>query len=301
MTLPYGHRVHVIINPAAGQDRPILGKLNAVFKAAGVDWDVSITKKAGDGYRLARRAVAAGVDVVAVYGGDGTISEAASGLIGSTIPLAILPGGTANILSVELGIPYDLSEAAALLCENSTLRVVDVGRIGQTYFVQRAGIGLEANIVVRADRDSKVRLGWLAYALSALQALSEPPSERYLLTLDGRRVETQGLACFIANSGNLGLPGFSLAPTINMGDGLLDVVVIQQADLSSLLSLAFSVMSGTPNLNAIQHWQVREVIVQAEPPQIVQSDGEIIDQTPITAKIVPQALTIIVPENSQSD
>jgi YegS/Rv2252/BmrU family lipid kinase len=300
MALPYGKRVHVIINPAAGQDRPILGTLNRVFQAAGVDWDVFITKKEGDGRRLAQQAVATGVDVVAAHGGDGTISEVASGLIGSNIPLAIIPGGTANVLAIELGISNDPGEAAALICSNSTIRVVDVGQIDHNYFVQRASIGLEAQIVVGADRDSKIRLGWLAYALSALHALNEPTPEHYRLTLDGQQVETEGLACFVANAGNLGLPGFTLAPTIDMSDGLLDVVVIQQANLTSLLSLALNAVGAAFNPDTIQHWQVREVAIQAEPIQEIQSDGEIIGQTPITAKILPQALRIIVPEAAQT-
>jgi YegS/Rv2252/BmrU family lipid kinase len=300
MALPYGKRVHVIINPAAGQDRPILGRLNSVFQPAEIDWDVFITKKEGDGRRLAQQAVAAGADVVAAHGGDGTISEVANGLIGSDIPLAIIPGGTANVLAIELGIPNDPGEAAALICGNSTLRVVDVGQIEQKYFVQRASIGLEAKIVDGADRDSKVRLGWLAYALSALQALTEPPSERYLLTLDGQQVEMEGLACFVANAGNLGLPGFTLAPTIDMSDGLLDVVIIQQANLTSLLSLALNAVGAGFNPDTIHHWQVRQVAIQAEPSQAVQSDGEIIGETPIITKILPQALRIIVPEVAQT-
>lgn len=301
MSLPYGKRVHVIINPAAGQDRPVLGKLNNVFQPAGVDWDVFITKNKGDGRRLAEQAIAAGADVVAAHGGDGTISEVANGLVGSKVPLAILPGGTANVLSIELGISNDLETAARLICGGSTLRTVDVGQIDQNYFVQRAGIGLEAQIVVQTDRDSKMRLGWLAYALSALNVLSEPPIERYLLTLDGRQFEAEGLACFIANAGNLGLPGFNLAPTIDMSDGLLDVVIIRQADLASLLSLAASLIEGSPNFGGVQHWQVHEVAIQAEPSQVVQSDGEIIGRTPFTARILPQALQIIVPDTSSAD
>ena len=89
-------RVQVIINPTAGQDQAILGILNQVFHDAGFAWDVSITNKAGDARRFARAAALAGIDVVAAYGGDGTVMEVASGLIGSTVPLAIFPGGTAN-------------------------------------------------------------------------------------------------------------------------------------------------------------------------------------------------------------
>jgi YegS/Rv2252/BmrU family lipid kinase len=297
MTLPYGERIHVIINPAAGQDRPILGKLNTVFHPAGVDWEVFITKKTGDARRLAQQAVAAGVDVVAVYGGDGTIAEVASALVGHPIPLAIFTGGTANIMSAELGIPYDLVEAAALTCRSpSRLRTIDMGQIGDHYFLQRVGVGLEAKIVANTDRSSKMRLGWLAYALSAFQILRDPLMEQYILTLDGQTVHTEGLACLIANSGNLGLPGFSLAPTIDIDDGLLDVIVINQADLASLLSLALSVIEGSQNFDSIQHWQVHQVTIDADPPQTIQSDGEVLGHTPLTAKILPHAIQVIVPD-----
>ena len=90
MTIPY-KRVLVIINPAAGHDEPILNTLNDVFHSAGVDWDIRITHKFGDATRLAKEAVEMGVDLVAGYGGDGTQMEVANGLLGSGIPLAILP------------------------------------------------------------------------------------------------------------------------------------------------------------------------------------------------------------------
>src|SRR6266542_5792616 len=76
-------RIHVIINPAAGHEGPVLGVLNKIFSQAEVDWDVFITKKAGDARRFAQEAVEAGVDAVGVYGGDGTVTEAATGLVGT--------------------------------------------------------------------------------------------------------------------------------------------------------------------------------------------------------------------------
>jgi diacylglycerol kinase family enzyme len=128
--------VQVIINPTAGQDQSILGVLNRVFHDAGIRWDVSITNQAGDARRLARAAVEAGVDVVAAYGGDGTVMEVASGLIGTTVPLAIFPGGTANVMSLELGISSDLAEASALVCnEECAVVPIDMGQLGDdAYF-----------------------------------------------------------------------------------------------------------------------------------------------------------------------
>lgn len=299
--LPYP-RVQVIINPAAGQDRPILGPLNTVFHQAGVDWDVSITKAAGDALRQTREAVAAGVNAVAVYGGDGTVTEVASGLIGTDVPLAIFPGGTANVMSLELGIPSDLAEAIALVCSGEhEIRRVDMGQVGDRNFLLRVGVGVEADMVVGADREAKDRLGWLAYVVSGLNALREPQLVQYQLTLDGKQVEKQGLTCIITNAGNLGLAGFSLSPIIDIGDGLLDVIIINQADLASLLSVAASVVTGAEQPRSVEHWQVREVSVVANPPQSVEGDGEDLGQTPIEIKVLPQAVSIIVPRQEAKE
>ncbi|MDQ4076104.1 MAG: NAD(+)/NADH kinase, partial [Chloroflexota bacterium] len=188
-------RVHVIINPAAGQNRPVLGILNSVFHPAGIDWDVSITHKAGDARRYAQEAVEASVDIVATYGGDGTVMEAASGLLGSDVPLAIFPGGTANVMSVELGISNDLAEAGALICgDDCEVVAVDMGQTGKgDYFILRVGIGLEAQMVEGADRNLKNRVGSLAYALSALNALRDPVTSHYQMTIDGEELESTGI------------------------------------------------------------------------------------------------------------
>src|SRR5512135_722719 len=136
-------RVHVIANPASGKDQPFLHVLNNVFQAAKIDWDIYVTKAAGDARRLAIEAVQAGADAVVVYGGDGTIAEVAAGLLGSQMPLAILPGGTTNATSQVLGIPNDLGAAAELLVNaDSQIRAMDLARAGNHYFFGAAGIGI---------------------------------------------------------------------------------------------------------------------------------------------------------------
>ena len=295
-------RVQVIINPTAGQDQAILGILNPVFHDAGITWDASITNKAGDARQFARAAVESGVDVVASYGGDGTLREVASGLIGTTIPLAIFPGGTANTMSLELGIPGDLAEAAALVCaEEYTIVPIDMGQLGEDqYFILRAGSGLEAEMVEGADRQLKDRLGTLAYALAALQAIQEPTISRYRLTIDGLRIESEGISCMLCNSSNLGRAGIALSAATSVRDGLLDVFVLQQANLSSLLSLTRDVLTQTePTTAALQRWLGREITLVAEPSQTVQVDGEVLGQTPINAKVLPGAVRVIVPGDAR--
>lgn len=294
-------RIHVIINPAAGQDRPVLGILNRVFHPAGVDWDVFVTKKEGDARRYAREAVEAGVDIVAVYGGDGTVMEVASGLIGSDTPLAIFPGGTANVMSVELGISSDLAEACALVCsdEHETVEI-DMGQVSEEQnFILRVGIGFEAEMVEGADRTLKDRVGSLAYALAGLQALRDPTVSRYRLTIDGEPIESEGISCLICNSGNVGKAGFALSPRVSVRDGLLDVFVLRKAEIPSLLAVARHVVSGDEaHWRDLQHWQGHEVSVEADPPQEVQADGEALGTTPVFARVKPASVRVIVPRGA---
>lgn len=289
-------QIFVVINPAAGQDQPILSSLNKVFREKGVDYDVAVTKEKGDGKRLTQEAVKSGAEIILAYGGDGTIMECASGLIGSLTPLAILPGGTANVMARELGLPVNFVEAASLAINpQARLRCVDMGRAGEDTFLLRAGVGFEAEMVKAADRGLKDRLGVLAYGLSALQALVDPPLARYRLYLDGAEVDTEGLACIVANSGHMGVSDIVLSPTADISDGLLDVFVVTKTDLPSLVALLTSVVSGRQDPPALQHWQVQEVRIESHPHQSVQLDGEPTGQTPVTMKILPEAVRIIVP------
>jgi diacylglycerol kinase (ATP) len=295
-----GKRVHVIVNPAAGQDVPVLNVLNRAFQPAGVDWDVFVTKRAGDARRYAEQAVRAGVAAVAVYGGDGTVMETAAGLIGADVPLAIFPGGTANVIAGELGIPRDLAQAAALVGGPAAAeRYVDVGQIGEEYFLIRVGMGFEAQMVQGADRTLKDRVGVLAYGVAAVQALAEPAVARYRLTIDGEIIERTAMTCIIANAGSFGTLPLTLAPTIDVSDGFLDVVLVTRADLPGLVQVAASIVAGNEDAEPLHHWRAREVSVEADPPRTVQVDGEVWGQTPFTARVVPRAVRVLVPTIAQ--
>lgn len=293
-------RVQVIVNPAAGQAKPVLQILNSVFKPAEIAWDLSITQQDGDGKRLAQKAVADGFDLVAACGGDGTVAEVASGLIGSPVPLAILPGGTANVMAMELNLPLDLTAACQLLCrEDYALRPVDMGHAGNRPFMLRLGLGLEAAMVEGANPDLKFRVGTLAYAFSILQAIQNPVVANYEIILDGEMVHCEGVTCLVANTANMGVFGSTLSPTTSVSDGLLDVFVVQKADLGSVLSLAASVVTGQENAQAMQHWQAKAITVVCDPVQTLQADGEIIGQSPVQAQVIPNAVQILVPKPPQ--
>ena len=293
-------KMQVIINPAAGVGRPILQALNSQLKDSGVEWDVSITHKAGDAQRLAKKAVEDGADIVGVHGGDGTVMEVASGLRGTSTPMAIFPGGTANVMSVELGIPNDDTEAAIdfIAKGNYTTRLIDMGRVNERLFLLRIGIGLEADMMKSADQEVKNRFGMLAYAFSAMNEMRTLTPTLYRVRVDGELHEVEGVSCMIANSGNVAIGGLTLSEKIDISDGLLDVVVFRSADLAAMISVTAAVMS--PNSEAtdspqLEHYQGREIIVESDPPQTISIDGEVIEPVTLTASILPGAVNVIVP------
>jgi YegS/Rv2252/BmrU family lipid kinase len=236
--------IQIIANPGAGQEGLNLKTVQNIFAAYPVDWDIRITKAAGDAERMAKEAAEAGDDVVAIYGGDGSVAEAAAALAGSAqICLAILPGGTANVMSVELGIPDKLEDALRVAADPaSQVRVVDLGTVNGRTFVLSVGIGLEAEMVAGANRETKDKYGVFAYLWSVAENIAAPPVARYRIVADGEECEVEGLTCIVANSGNIGLAGVNLIPDTAVDDGLLDVIVIEPAGVKTFLDVISSVL-----------------------------------------------------------
>ena len=289
-------RIHVVINPAAGQPEPILHVLNSVFRPAGVHWDVSITQEFGDATRQARQAAEAGADIVVAYGGDGTVMEVVNGLVGTGVTLGIVPGGTGNVLSIELGIPQTLEEAAKLLVSpDAQIRKVDIGQSAERSFVLRAYVGFDAQRIQMTTREMRDRYGKMAYLIAALKALAESKPMRYCLTLDDQEVECEGFSCIVENAGNMGVPGLSLVPDVSISDGLLDVIVNRGLDPLSLASALASIADTPLDPGRFQHWQAREPTIATDSPQPVIGDGEAWGETPITIKVLPGAIRVIGP------
>jgi diacylglycerol kinase (ATP) len=288
--------IYVIANPASGQPEPVLQTLNTIFREAGWDWDIAITKQSGDATRLAERATRAGVDVVAAYGGDGTVMEVAMGLRGVDTPLAILPGGTANLMAVELGIPKNLEQAARIACgQTSQVRQVDMGRIGEdNFFLLRVGIGFGARKVQYADRAMKDKYGILAYTLAGLKALKDQNKAHFRLVLDGEQIEVDGLACLIDNAGNMGMPGVAPARDISVSDGLLDIIIVRSQAFISLLTAGPKLYEDDALDELIYHRQAKHIHIESSPAQPVQVDGELAGTTPVDIQVVPQAVSVLV-------
>jgi YegS/Rv2252/BmrU family lipid kinase len=278
-----------------------LNKLNDVFHPAGVDWAISITQKSGDAARFARQAIADGAEVIGAYGGDGTVMEVAEAVQGGEVPMGILPGGTANLMSVELGIPKDLSEAAKIMIDpESVVRWIDMGQVSERRFMLRVGMGFSGEKVKLADRELKDKWGILAYSIAGLKALNTAPVAKYQITVDGEEFETDGKTCLIDNAGNMGSQGVAPSKTISISDGLLDVLIVRDAKVGSWIALGKS-MLGHEDQDAVKHWQGREIYIKCDPPQDVQGDGEIWGQTPVSVQVLPGVLPIMTTTIEQKE
>lgn len=298
--MPFEH-IHMIINPASGQARPVLHTVNSVFYRHEVDWDVSITRPKFTGAQLAQRAVEAGADLIVVYGGDGTVQDVVNGMVDQDVPLAILHGGTGNAMAHELGIPTDLTQATELIVGDHDLRSVDVGTViqgeapdQQHHFILRASIGLQTEILDSATREAKDQFGNLAYVVASLRSLAESKLRSYQLTIDGEDVSGEGLTCMITNSASVGGRGnFLFAPDVDPCDGLLDVFILDTS-FESLVSAVSSALDAEP-VPYKQHWTGREISVQTTDPQAVTLDGEPFGKTPVRASVLPEAVRVVVP------
>lgn len=288
---PRYQKIHVIINPASGPNRPILNTLNDVFRKYDVDWDVSITKRYGDATHQAKDALARGVDLVVGYGGDGTQHELANAVIGTSTPMGILPGGTGNGFAREIGIPKELSDAVELLCTSQNVRQVDAARVGSDYFIQRlyAGIPPES----QTSREQKERYGLLAYAITLPKQTLKATESAYRLTVDGRTINVSGIKCYIVNSGRTGT-GLSIDVDFSASDGILDVFVVSRKPLSIMSAEAR--LLHLPTWDAgLYYWRGREITIEAQPEQAIWMDGEYQGSSPVTVQVVPGALAVVAP------
>jgi YegS/Rv2252/BmrU family lipid kinase len=293
MTTPTTHkRIHVIVNPAAGKDEPILNILNDVFREYGIDWDVSVTKKYGDAAQQAREAIARGVQLVAGYGGDGTQHEIANALAGSDVVLGVLPGGTGNGFAHELGLPTKLADAARLLCTSRHTRALDAVRINEDFFIQRLYTGTEPEH--QTSRELKDRYGPLAYFANMFQQRNNS-EVRYRLKIDGVELDLQAMRVYIVNSGQT-KSGRSITGALSApDDGLIEVFILDAHNLESLRAASQRFFEFQTPIADKYFWRGKEIHIDADPDQPIWTDGEYYGRTPVTVTVAPGTIKVVVP------
>lgn len=190
---------HLIFNPVSGQGNAEqdLECLRSRLSQS-LDLTVYETTPDRDARTLAAQSVEQGVDLVIVSGGDGTINATAEALTESSIPMAIIPRGTANAIATALDIPNNLEDACEIAL-TGTVRTIDTARCNGYPMVLLAGIGLEADVIDQVSRDAKDRLGALAYILSSIQQLRELNTFETTIETEDRVISVSASAITIAN------------------------------------------------------------------------------------------------------
>jgi diacylglycerol kinase family enzyme/membrane-associated phospholipid phosphatase len=270
----------VVLNPIKVIDAPAF-KSRVSRAASDAGWGEPLwfeTTVDDAGSAMARAAVAAGADVVAVAGGDGTVRVVCGEMAGSGVPVGIIPAGTGNLLARNLGIPL-VPELAVETVLHGRDRAVDIVRVegdglAPTRFVVMAGLGLDAAIMGGAPDALKQRLGWTAYLVVGARHLRYP-AVRLDISVDGAEpVRRRARTVVIGNVGHL-QAGIPLLPDARIDDGLLDVVVIAPRQLLGWFGLTWRVVTRHPGTDErLDRYTGRSVVVRADHAIPRQLDGD---------------------------
>ena len=296
-------RTLIIVNPKAGQETlpRLRRRLGGAFAARDINFDIVTTEHPGHATEIVRDAAAHGYTRVCVVGGDGTIAEAATGLVGTDIPLGIIPRGTANQVALNLEIPIGI-EKAIDVAVHGVARPLDLGQVDGKAFALVAGAGFDAAVMGSATRELKERWGFGAYIYAALkQALSATPA-RFCITTEQTRLEVSGVSVMIANVGSLFtkyLPiRFPLTPQplSSWHDGVFDIVVVAPHNLPDWATVLWNAATMKFGGNdRLIHLQGRQVTIESDPVLPTQIDGDPAGETPLTAHVLERGVRIMLP------
>lgn len=301
---PLPARARIVANPVSGSMRGANGlselRATAIWLTEhGLPTEVTTTARIGHALELTREAVAAGREMVIAAGGDGTLNDVIQGLAGSTTALGVLPMGTVNVWAREIGIPLGGTEARQVLLQG-VRRQVDLGRAGVRYFLMMAGVGLDAEVVKRVERNwlKRVGLKMLDYiATTGSLSLTQQPA-KLTLSVAGQRRKMNALMVVI---GNTRLYGGAMQFTRRAvaDDGLLDVVVIGGGGWARRAGVFLRAFLHRPSLGPdVRYDRVRSIRLESRPPLPVQVDGDIIGSLPMTFTVAPGALWVMVPRHA---
>lgn len=293
----------VIYNPCAGafKDRRRkhwLDESVAVLRSHGGDVEVRPTLGPGQAAEMARQAVNDGAELVIAAGGDGTVNDVMNGMVFSSVPLGILPAGTANVLAVELGMDTRMVAASRVLPTFVAERIA-VGKLQiashpePRYFLLMAGIGLDADIVYKLDPAMKNWFGKLAYWLAGFSQLGRRIPE-FTVDVNGASHRASfALASRVRNYGG----DLEIARSVSLLDEDLELVLFTGESSFSYLRYMFGVT--TRRLDRMRGVTIlRTTGLRCSSPEngiYVQIDGEFAGGMPFEIALVPRALTLLVP------
>jgi YegS/Rv2252/BmrU family lipid kinase len=300
-----GRKTIIIYNPYAGKmgasGLKRLSRAAEILRERGHDTWLVPTQGPGTAGAIARRSIAEGAELILAAGGDGTINEIAEGVAFSSVPLGILPAGTANVLASEMGLGSGMERAAQRLPECIPTRI-SVGRLHcmngserTRLFLLMVGMGLDAQIVYRLSLPLKARFGKVAYWIGGFSLLGRDLDEFDVL-VDGRRITCSfALVSKVRNYGG----DLEIAPNTSLLDDRFEIVLFEGRSsfryLTYLARVAVRKLGGVQGVSLIRSARL-DVSGAVDRRIYIQVDGEYAGHLPARIEIVPDALTLLIPE-----
>ncbi len=293
--------VYVIFNPVSGQGDPEERKklISEALAVGGYACQFIATTPEAGAKALAEQALKDGADLLAVSGGDGTVMEAMSALVGTDVPIAVLPAGTGNLLSINLGIPITVPDAVQVVLAGKPY-ALDLARTEEgRYFAIMGGMGMDAQMIADTDREAKDKFGKWAYFRAALKNLARRRAYIDVYLDDNPPLRRRAKTVLLANMGKI-TGGLSVLPDASPNDGLLDVGIVKARTLGHWAHLMGSALLGRAHRDAaLEVHQARKVTLRPRREQPVQFDGEDGGRTgALTVEIVPRAVSVLLPADA---
>jgi YegS/Rv2252/BmrU family lipid kinase len=288
-------RALMLVNPHARRGGQALEPVVARLERAGL----TVTREAFSGPGevspdIIRRAQEA--DLVILCGGDGTLNAAAPALIRTGLPLGILPMGTANDLARTLGIPDDLLAAADIIAGGAT-RSIDLGEVNGHPFFNVASMGLSSDLARSLDKGMKRRFGKLGYALAAFRVLARARSFRAMIITKNGVTRVKTLQIAVGNGRHYG-GGNVVEETAAIDDGHLDLYSLELGSVWTLALMARDFRSGAHGAwREVRTERCTEFEVRTRKPIPINTDGELVTETPARFRLLRNAVTVFAPGN----
>jgi len=295
--------VVVVANPTAGRGKAgrLIGKADAILHALRVDHEVRVSESGGDLQATVRRAAEDGARIVAVLGGDGTVSLGANGVMGTEAALAVLPAGTGDDFAKVIGAGS--FEPAVRLLANPKIVPIDIVSLAvgadHRYFVNIAGAGFDSEVNETAN-GMTVKLGGTGtYVAAVIKTLSRFSPAHYELTIDGEPLAVDAMLTVVGSGMQYG-GGMKVLPDACVNDGLLDVCIVEAVSKAAFLRAFPRVFTGShgshPNVRMLRG---ATVTMEANRKVQVYADGEHVGPLPATFEVLPGALDVVVGPNAK--
>jgi len=282
----------VILNPTAGSPEHVRSWQERVESLAG-DCPVRVTSHPGEAEELAQRAIDEGFTRIVAAGGDGTVNQVANGLADRKAALGVLPMGSVNVFAMELGLPLHNLRRCWDIIEDTNIRQIDLPIANGRYFVQLAGVGLDAQVVKETSLAFKRSFGPLSYLISAAQIAARQPPK---LFIESEETSVEEGSFVLVGNGRLYGGPFPFFKHAITDDGLFDVVVFKRLGYLEIVKyLQDVVFSSDIKVPEIEYFQTRQLRITSEQDVPLELDGELAGNCPVEFRIRGKALRVLTP------